>query len=789
MKLSYYLTIFPMLLLFTGCFAPKLAPVEVKMTQEEISYLQDVKPILDKRCVSCHSCYNSPCQAKFSSFEGIERGGSKALVYDALRLSAIDPTRLFVDAKSSDEWHDKGFYSLTTSKDSNISHNDSVMMHMLYDKKKNPQVVGFYSPEDDELICPKNKEELDKYMDEKKNHGMPYGFPALKEGEYQTLTQWVHRGAKGPNAVEQKSLKTPSSAAVKEIRKFEEFLNAEGPKHSVTARYLYEHLFLAHINFKSAPEEFYRLVRSYSPAPSQPDIIPTLRPYDNPKVKKFYYRFEKIHSTIVHKTHIIMEFDDEKLNRFKELFIEPEWVEEPHYIGYDMKMSANPFVAFYQIPASSRYQFLLDNSHYIVMTFIRGPSCRGQIALNVIHDHFWVMFADPKYDLSLSSPEFIKAQSDNLSMPIETSNKAVLETFSDSYKDKYEKYYYAKQELYDKTYPDGISIDGVWKGNRASDAPLLTIYRHFNSASVHKGVLGELPRTMWVIDYPQFERIYYALVAGYDVFGNVSHQTNVRRYMDFLRMEGELNFISYMPYGKRLEILKSWYINDGDIEDMEDGDGEDLLKLKSKVKYKSEHYKSEFIERVVDEHILKSTGITFDDINYYAEGQVPPKMPTSFETREQLKEGMRSLTKPGTGFIRYITENDMNVMHLRIKMEDGSDTVGSLVVNRWHDNVNSMFNGEQSSPEKDTLDFIKYSVGSYPNIFIVVDYKDLPDFFDLLENYNGTPEYNAKISKYFTSRSDKDFWPIFDWFQNHFNESDLLNAGLYDLNRYFSESF
>ena len=38
-----------------------------------------------------------------------------------------------------------------------------------------------------------------------------------------------------------------------------------------------------------------------------------------------------------------------------------------------------------------------------------------------------------------------------------------------------------------------------------------------------------------------------ALVAGFDVFGNLAHQVNVRRYMDYLRMEGELNFVHFLP--------------------------------------------------------------------------------------------------------------------------------------------------------------------------------------------------------------------------------------------------
>ncbi len=774
--------------LVVGCSTPVVAPVKVELTQQEINYLKDVKPILDKRCVSCHACYNSPCQAKFSSFEGVDRGGSKLLVYDAMRLRSIDPTRLFIDAKSTEEWHNKGFYSLTASPDSNESYNDSIMMHMLYDKKMNPQVVGSYKPESDELICPKNKEELNEYMDEKENHGMPYGFPALKDAEHETLAQWIHRGAEGPSEAENKKLKTPSKAAALEIKKWEKFLNRDDAKHSVTARYLYEHLFLAHWNFKAAPTEFYEIVRSYTPAPQEVEIIPTLRPYDNPKVKKFYYRFVKIHSTIVHKTHIVVEFDDEKLARIKELFIEPKWVEKPHYIDYEIKMSANPFVAFYQIPAKSRYQFLLDNAHYVVMTFIRGPSCRGQMALNVIHDHFWVMFADPESDLSLNNPEFMKSQFDNLSMPIETNNRSIIQTFSDAYRDKYEKYFNAKQVLYDKRYPKGLGLDGIWKGDKASDAPLLTIYRHFDSASVHKGVLGELPRTMWVIDYPQFERIYYSLVAGYDVFGNLSHQTNLRRYMDFLRMEGELNFISYMPYGSRLDMFKSWYIDDDDIEDIEDEEGAKgygLMKRGTRVEYKTKDHKRELVEQVVEKHILKSTNIVFDNINYYKAGEKPPEMPKEFHTVEDIENGVRSLTVPGSGFITHVTDNDVNSMHLRIIFEDGTSLVKTIVINRWHNNVNSLFNSEQIDPEKDTIDFLKGSIGSYPNMFASVYEKDLPDFFDLLKNFDGSDEYQKKLSLYFIGRDDEKFWEYFDWFQNHFNESDPLKAGLYDLNRYY----
>jgi len=785
MKVYNLLSMVFVVIFFVGC--QKIATTEITLKHnihqgKKVDFLSEVKPILDKRCVSCHSCYNSPCQAKYSSFEGVDRGASKDLVYDATRLLSTDPTRLFFDAQSTEEWRDMDFYSLTQSLDPLSFKGDSIMAQMLNDKRKDPFSVGTYSPEEDKLICPKDQREMQRYRQKKPHHGMPYGFPVLEKVEHQSLIRWLSQGAKGPSIAEQRKITSPSNEVAKEIMKWEHFLNTSDAKHAMTARYLYEHYFLAHINFKIAPMEFYELVRSKTAYPQQIEIISTLRPFEDPKVQVFYYRFRRIHSTIVHKTHMVVTFDDREMASIKKLFIQSKWSEAPHRVGYDIDLSTNPFLAFAQIPVRSRYQFLLNHNHYIVRTFIRGPVCRGQMALNVIHDHFWVMFQDPDYDLSVLKPEFLIDQATNLETPIKKTTMNIFDTFNDTYRNKYERYFEAKERLYSYHYPKGVGLEGIWRGESPKDTPLLTIYRHFNSASVHKGVIGELPRTMWVIDYPQLERIYYALVAGYDVYGNVSHQTNIRRYMDFLRMEGEANFLSYMPPSVRLNIFKSWYIGDKTIEQQDRYN----INRGSGVRYKTKYYKNEFIEKVVDHHILKEVGIKFDPINYFRTDQHPPKMPKTFHNYADFKRGLQALTAPGRGFLRQISDYDINLLHLRVDMPNGKSRVSTMVINRWHDNVNSLFGEEKRlDSKKDTFDFIPYSVGSYPNIFVVINYKDLPDFFDLIENFDGSEKYQKKIKKYFVNRADKRFWKIFDWFQKNFNESDPIEAGLYDLNRYF----
>ncbi len=162
----------------------------------------------------------------------------------------------------------------------------------------------------------------------------------------------------------------------------------------------------------------------------------------------------------------------------------------------------------------------------------------------------------------------------------------------------------------------GLGYDAIWKGNRASDAPVLTVYRHFDSASVHKGALGNLPKTLWVIDYPLLERIYYALVAGFDVYGTVGHQLVERLYMDRLRIEGESYFLDFLPRDTRKGIMRSWYLG-MDLEDVGYYPGA----LPSGIRFSTPDPKREFVEHLISSEINKDTGITFDRINYIQSGE------------------------------------------------------------------------------------------------------------------------------------------------------------------------
>lgn len=765
-------------LFFTACSVKPLQPVQFESIKKDISFTNDIKAILDNRCVSCHSCYNSPCQLKLSSFEGLQRGASKEDIY-ANRLSAANPTRLFTDAVNEKQWREKGFFSVTDTLVNTLDNSkESIMMQYLSVKNKNPLNIGEYSPETDELSCSKDTDELSEFFDDNPHKGMPYGFPALEKNEYNLLMTWLKNGAKDDTIKNY----IPSKEQL-QIDKFEKFLNNKSIKHKVSARYIYEHLFLAHISFDDKSENFYELVRSKTPNGKSVEIIATKFPYDEIK-EEFFYRFRKIESTIVHKTHMVYKLNDSKLLRFNELFIKPKWDIKPYLASYDKSISANGLKVFEQIPAISRYEFMLDNIHYIIMTFIRGPVCKGQVALNVIQDHFWVMFMDPKYDVSLHDKFYLHDNLKNLFIPNQYGdNPSIFKTTSilDNY-DFAKEYQSNKSKIYKQYYPKGLDINSIWKGNKKEENDsILTIYRHFDSASVHKGALGNIPKTLWVIDYPLLERIYYSLVAGFDVFGNTPHQLLVRKHMDRLRIEGESNFLEYLPRSSRKEYFNSWY----------QGWLASQLsvyvpsEVQSSIDYKTDDFKEEFVQKVFDYTKTKK-----DSINFIEKEYIPMDIKENYTNKEEIEETFKSLTLPNSSqIIKTFTDSKSNLAHIRIKMNDKKDLVYSMIINRWHKNVALLFSEESRlDSSKDTVNYRQGFIGSYPNVYVEVKQDDLSEFFNLLKNYKNNEVDKKKILKFVINRANPNFWKSFDWFNNKFKTEDSLNYGLMDLNRYISKA-
>src|SRR5580698_7181185 len=89
----------------------------------DATYAIAVQPIFDRRCVPCHACYDSACQLTLQSFEGLDRGGNKTIVYHPERAVADRTTRMFQDAQTTATWQSEfGFFPVVDRVHSDDSH-------------------------------------------------------------------------------------------------------------------------------------------------------------------------------------------------------------------------------------------------------------------------------------------------------------------------------------------------------------------------------------------------------------------------------------------------------------------------------------------------------------------------------------------------------------------------------------------------------------------------------------------------------------------------------------------
>ena len=334
-------------------------------SNKQVSYKDEVKPVLEKRCIVCHGCYDAPCQLKLTSVEAIKRGANPEKVYNAERIFASEATRMFIDAQSEEEWREKGFHSILNGDMSGAEENlrHSVLYNMLRLKQLNPQPrIGMINKNIDlglsrDQSCPTNQEFVE-YAEDFPEQGMPFAMPNLSDDEYHVLVKWISQG------LPDDSDSTIPQVLQSQVNSWEKFLNKKDKKTRLVSRYIYEHIFLGHLYFKGNHQRtFFRLVRSYTPPGKAIKEIPTVRVFDDPGVKEFYYRLKYYKSSIVDKSHIVYELSNKRMQRYKQLFMNNSY-EVSSLPSYDPEVASNPIKTFAALPADSRYKFLLDDAKY-----------------------------------------------------------------------------------------------------------------------------------------------------------------------------------------------------------------------------------------------------------------------------------------------------------------------------------------------------------------------------------------------------------------------------------------
>jgi Fatty acid cis/trans isomerase (CTI) len=728
---------------------------------DDLTYYGSIKPLLDRRCTVCHGCYDAPCQLKLDSYHGLLRGANPEKVYDGSRLLGASLTRLFDDAATNSAWREKGFHPVINERANHSRANigAGLIAQSLLLKKSNPLPVAAILPDsfdfnlDKKQYCPR-VEEYSVFASSLPLWGMPYALPGLNQTEHELMMQWLASGAEVGVPPEQPSEITNA------IHDWESYLNGDSLKNQLISRYIYEHLFLANLYFDEAPSTYFRLVRSYTPPGIPLKRISTRRPFDDPKVERVYYRLWHDPSSVVAKNHMPYALNSARMLKWNQLFFGADY-EVKQLPSYAPETASNPFITFVDLPVEARYRFMLDEAQFTIMNFIKGPVCRGQVALNVIQNHFWVFFFDPKTQSGHRNAQFLRENSHHLNLPAEVGNAILPFSSWMKYAELQKEYLIAKGKFVNELVREesSLELDVIWDGDAGKNPnAALTIFRHNDSASIHQGLLGESPKTAWVIGYPLLERIHYLLVAGFDVYGNVSHQLLSRIYMDFLRMEGEMNFVEFLPKETQRKELAYWYRDADKPLKNYISLYEQELKGHNRIRYVTQDPKAELLKKLT-QHVGAASE-SHHQLN---------RRRDSINVLAQL-DGLRG------PFIQPLPQTTI----IRVP-EVG---VFTLLHNNAYSNLSSLFNEEKRRrPEEDSLILVAGVVGAYPNAFMLVSETDVADFVEKILRMRNELDYQHLRDTYGIRRTDARFWQFSDDLHQYYFATQANEAGLLDYNR------
>jgi hypothetical protein len=313
--------------------------------------------------------------------------------------------------------------------------------------------------------------------------------------------------------------------------------------------------------------------------------------------------------------------------------------------------------------------------------------------------------------------------------------------------------------------PPPLTIDALWNGG-GDVAAAFTVFRHEDSASVVDGLVGDQPKTAWVMDYPLFERMHYQLVAGFDIHGDASHQRLARLYLDFVRMEAETNFLAFLPKARRDVERNVWYQDGG--KKLRDSvyRKTDAWQRETGIDYRSKNSKREFFELLRAR--LGATAAqphTLDDAELEA------------STRAALRKiaGLRGW--PAS----YLPE----LTYIRLVIRGAPDQVFTLIRNTDYKSVAMLAPAQARRRQRfDSATLVPGIVGTHPDAIWVVKDSDLPRLAQRLATAGNRGSYLQFERDVVIARTNPKFWQHSDWLHNIYREQEPVGWGALDFSQY-----
>ena len=256
-----------------------------------------------------------------------------------------------------------------------------------------------------------------------------------------------------------------------------------------------------------------------------------------------------------------------------------------------------------------------------------------------------------------------------------------------------------------------------------------------------------------------FERIHYLLVAGFDVYGNIGHQLVTRLYMDFLRLEGEQNFLALLPEAKRNQIKKQWYRNSPpDLSKFFKNNRE--FSQPSGINYKTDDPQHE-LYTLMKEALAP---VLSEKYNY-------TEVPKPLNVVSNMPAKAVNLL-PQLSFVL-------------VKQKDNSHKGYTIIHHNAHYNISSLLNEDgQRAYDEDTATIVPGFIGDYPAaIWYLNNEQQVNAFAEQLPMMQIEADYGALKSKFGIRRTHPQFWQYSDILHDTAKKYRGIEYGMFDYNR------
>jgi hypothetical protein len=234
-----------------------------------------------------------------------------------------------------------------------------------------------------------------------------------------------------------------------------------------------------------------------------------------------------------------------------------------------------------------------------------------------------------------------------------------------------------------------------------------------------------------------------------------------RLYMDFLRMEGEANYLSLLPSKRRVELASWWYR--GVSTSARKRVMSELLGSNTQPTI---HYRSAEPEVELDAAL---------------EQRVSGVLAHSYDLKQdaigaQLHEleGMRgapATSMPEISFLEIDTGND-NARYFSVLRDSA------------HSNVAELFDEkDRRLTDEDSLRVVPGFLGAYPNAIFHLRASEVPQFVSSLAAVKRPSDYTALRARFGVLRYSQQFWPASDRLHAAYRDIEPLTSGSFDYNR------